>query len=51
MDKLDTDDKKNKLLSFMITNRNVILSLPKLFDKISKLNNWFMETNYMNVNS
>ena len=27
MDKLDTDDKKNKFLSFMIDNRNVLISL------------------------
>lgn len=31
MDKLDTDDKKNKFLSFMIDNRNVLLSLNDIF--------------------
>lgn len=31
MDKLDTDDKKNKFLSFMIDNRNVLISLYDIF--------------------
>ena len=31
MDKLDTDDKKNKFLSFMIDNRNVLISLNDIF--------------------
>jgi len=31
MDKLDTDDKKNKFLSFMIDNRNVLISLNDFF--------------------
>ena len=31
MDRLDTDDKKNKFLSFMIDNRNVLISLNDIF--------------------
>lgn len=31
MDKLDTNDKKNKFLSFMIDNRNVLISLYDIF--------------------
>ena len=31
MDKLDTDDKKNNFLSFMIDNRNVLISLNDIF--------------------
>ena len=31
MDKLDNDDKKNKFLSFMIDNRNVLISLKDIF--------------------
>lgn len=31
MDKLDTDDKKNRFLSFMIDNRNVLISLNDIF--------------------
>jgi len=31
MNKLDTDDKKNKFLSCMIDNRNVLISLKELF--------------------
>lgn len=38
MSKLDNDDKKNKFLSFMIDNRNVILSLADLFNQIRILN-------------
>ena len=31
MNKLDTDDKKNNFLSFMIDNRNVLISLKDIF--------------------
>lgn len=34
MSKLDNDDKKNNFLSFMIENRNVILSFQDLISKI-----------------
>ncbi|MBP3462913.1 MAG: hypothetical protein J6K45_00280 [Clostridia bacterium] len=37
MSKLDNDDKKNEFLSFMIDNRNVILSLTDLFNHINML--------------
>ena len=32
--KLDNEDKKNDFLSFMIDNRNVILSLSDLFNQL-----------------
>lgn len=38
MSKLDNDDKKNEFLSFMIDNRNVILSFADLFNEIRILN-------------
>ena len=34
MNKLNNDNKKNSFLSFMIENRNVILSLTDLFNQI-----------------
>ena len=34
MSKLDNEEKKNNFLSFMIENRNVILSLSDLFNQI-----------------
>ena len=34
MSKLDNEDKKNDFLSFMIYNRNVILSLSDLFNQL-----------------
>jgi hypothetical protein len=34
MSKLDNDDKKNNFLSFMIENRNVILSFQELISQI-----------------
>ena len=37
MNKLDNDDKRNKLLSFMIENRNVILSQIDLFKTINQM--------------
>lgn len=38
MDKLDNDDKKNRFLSFMIENRNIILSLNDLFNELKIIN-------------
>ena len=37
MDKLDTNDKKNKFLSFMIDNRNVLISLYDIFYELNKM--------------
>lgn len=34
MNKLDTDDKKNKFLSYMIDNRNVLISLKDIFGEL-----------------
>lgn len=34
MSKLDTDDKKNKFLSYMIDNRNVLISLKDIFSEL-----------------
>ncbi len=34
MERLDTEEKKNIFLSFMIENRNVILSLSDLFNEL-----------------
>lgn len=34
MERLDTEEKKNIFLSFMIENRNVILSLSDLFSEL-----------------
>jgi hypothetical protein len=34
MNKLDNDDKKNDFLSFMIENRNVIITLTDLFNEL-----------------
>lgn len=38
MNKLDNDDKKNNFLSYMIDNRNVILSLAELFNQLKIIN-------------
>ncbi len=38
MNKLDNDDKKNNFLSYMIDNRNVILSLADLFNQLKIIN-------------
>ncbi len=37
MDKLNTEDKQNKFLSYMIKNRNIILSLADLFSELKLL--------------
>lgn len=34
MNKLDTDDKKNQFLSYMIDNRNVLISLKDIFGEL-----------------
>lgn len=34
MDKLDTNDKKNQFLSYMIDNRNVLISLKDIFSEL-----------------
>lgn len=39
MNKLNNDNKKNSFLSFMIENRNVILSLTDLFNQIKVISN------------
>lgn len=36
MDKLDTFDKKNRFLAFMIDNRNVLLSFSDLIKEVKK---------------
>jgi hypothetical protein len=38
MNKLDNEDKKNAFLSFMIENRNVILSFKELFNQLKLIN-------------
>ena len=38
MNKLDNDDKKKNFLSYMIDNRNVILSLADLFNQLKIIN-------------
>lgn len=38
MNKLDNEDKKNNFLSYMIDNRNVILSLADLFNQLKIIN-------------
>ena len=35
MNRLDTNDKKNDFLSFMIDNRNVLISLKDIFSAVS----------------
>lgn len=35
MNKLDTNDKKNQFLSFMIDNRNVLVSLKDIFGELN----------------
>ena len=39
MDKLDTNDKKNNFLDFMIDNRNVLMSIKDIFRELSLINN------------
>ena len=34
MNRLDTDDKKNQFLSYMIDNRNVLISLKDIFGEL-----------------
>lgn len=34
MDRLDTNDKKNQFLSYMIDNRNVLISLKDIFSEL-----------------
>lgn len=34
MNKLDTDDKKNRFLSYMIDNRNVLITQKELFTEL-----------------
>lgn len=34
INKLDTDDKKNQFLSYMIDNRNVLISLKDIFGEL-----------------
>lgn len=38
MDKLNTEDKQNKFLTFMIENRNVVISLKDLFSEVKLIN-------------
>ena len=35
MNRLDTNDKKNDFLSFMIDNRNVLISLQDIFSELN----------------
>ena len=35
MNRLDTNDKKNDFLSFMIDNRNVLISLKDIFGELN----------------
>lgn len=35
MNKLDTNDKKNQFLSYMIDNRNVLVSLKDIFGELN----------------
>lgn len=37
MNKLDNDDKKNEFLSFMIDNRNVLITQKELFDGLKEI--------------
>lgn len=37
MNRLDNDDKKNKFLSFMIDNRNVLITLKDIFSELKLL--------------
>ena len=36
MNKLDNEDKKNKFLSYMIDNRNVLITQKELFDGLNE---------------
>ncbi len=37
MNKLDNEDKKNKFLSYMIDNRNVLITQKELFDGLNEI--------------
>lgn len=37
MNKLDNEDKKNKFLSYMIDNRNVLITQKELFDGLKEI--------------
>ena len=37
MNKLDNEDKKNEFLSFMIDNRNVLITQKELFDGLKEI--------------
>ncbi len=37
MNKLDNEDKKNKFLSYMIDNRNVLITQKELFDVLNEI--------------
>jgi len=37
MNKLDNEDKKNKFLSYMIDNRNVLITKKELFDELNAI--------------
>lgn len=37
MNKLDNEDKKNKFLSYMIDNRNVLITQKELFNELKEL--------------
>ena len=37
MNKLDNEDKKNKFLSYMIDNRNVLITKKELFDELNTI--------------
>lgn len=39
MNKLDNEDKKNKFLSYMIDNRNVIIAQKELFNELNNISN------------
>lgn len=39
MNKLDNEDKKNKFLSYMVDNRNVIITQKELFDELNNISN------------
>ena len=40
MNKLDNEDKKNKFLSYMIDNRNVLITQKELFDELKIIKNY-----------
>lgn len=41
MNKLDNEDKKNKFLSYMIDNRNVIITQKELFNELRIITEWY----------